>query len=348
MESKDAVYLAAAKPLLQYIEKDLAEFPRPVTIPIVWRGFDSYFPSLETGRKAVRLLGLEVEQGLHDRDADRALRGLDTMRMVNEAFDSDFTIVASLISIAGWESEFDMIRRSLSVDLWTDEQIDGLMKRIELPRKTDAEWKNAIRGERALVFEMLLNREEEFLRDIRSHFNDLPGMGLLALRFSPSQKLWMLDYFDGAELLVDRGIEGFSKRADVFKKQIGLRSWGNLLHIGLFGFLLPDVSQDAAAWERCENDRRFVMTALGVKRYRMKYDRWPREISELSDVGLQARDWTTTYGHRFGYEIDSSSALVWTYSTESSHRDDRSIAKDYASIEKKNLFSTNYFVARIR
>ena len=77
--------------------------------------------------------------------------------------------------------------------------------------------------------------------------------------------------------------------------------------------MLPAISAYAEAFDRDEIGRRLTYTAIAIKRFQLKNQRWPKSVSELSGIGLVATDWTTSDGQAFGYEVGDGQAYLWSY-----------------------------------
>ena len=304
-EPRVAEFLQEVRPVIQRIFK-ADEFPKPVWMPIQFNGFRTLLPEIQESRTVARILYLDAIHALYHSDDDRALQDIHALLSVAQAFDWEFCLVTKYVSTAIHGMHRELINRSLGMDVWNDEQLAALSNYINLPHEVSKAWRATLAGERGMAYPVL--------SDLRKHgsteiFGVVPLLGLPVM---PSTKLTVLLAYEDMQHCADAGDVGLVEQA----KSAEARFFRNppLSQASIFlRLLIPAVSSYAEMFDRFETNRRLTYASLAVKRYQVKNKRWPKSLSELSDIGLMANDWTTTNRQPFGYEVKEDMAYVWAY-----------------------------------
>jgi hypothetical protein len=316
-EPQIAEFLREVQPLIAQIEQ-AAQYPTPVWQPIAFDSFSTLLPEIQTSRAVIRLLSLEVRHALYHRDTERAMRGLAAMQATSEALEWDFCLVAELVGIALQSVHRQAIRQSLKDTAWEPDQLDQLLAQVAQPRDVATHWRHNVAGERAMALALLQgNREEQ-----RAMLDDGQTGVPPALMLIPSGTKRYLERLAAMQQLGDEGVLGLAARAKAFESDLGLPNKRRFDDI-LTALLLPAVHAMARAYERDELDRRLTRTAVGIKRYQLAERRWPAKLSDLSVVGLEAKDWTALRAGPFGYRIESDGVAIWAYDWNASDSSER-------------------------
>ena len=304
-EPRVAEFLREIRPLLKKIDAADA-FPKPVWTPIEFNGVSTNLNAYQETRSLARILDLDASHALFHKESDRAFRDIRSLQSVAKAFDVDAFLVAKLITVAIQHLHKDSINRSLSMDVWNDEQLAELMDQVREPYDVAKAWKSSILGERAMA-NTAVNDSISLAGVMGDYSNPLYRLPVL-----PSGKLALLRSYDVALDMSSANTSEIVDRASVAEKKLmGLASTHYL--VGLFS---PALAVYAEAFDRDEIFRRLTMTSLAVKRFQLKNNRFPKNLPELTDVGLSERDWTTTNRQTFRYEVENENAYVWTYGTQ--------------------------------
>ena len=305
-EPRVAEFLNEVRPLIQRIYKG-DEFPKPVWMPIQFNGFSTLLEEIQESRVPARILNLDAMHALYHKDGDRALQDISAIRCVAQAFDWDICLVTKMVAIAIHGLHRDTINRSLNMDVWNDQQLIALSNHVNHPYETSKAWRASLAGELGMAYPVL--------SDLRlGSTEDFSNNPLLGLPLMPSTKLTVLRAYEDWQRCADAGdsrIEELAKSAQArFSTERSL-SLSNVF----IGMSMPAISSYAEMFDRFETNRRLTYSSLAVKRYQVKNNRWPKSLSELSDIGLVANDWTTTNRQSFGFEVKDETAYVWTYGT---------------------------------
>ena len=306
-EPRVAEFLQEVRPLIQRIYK-ADELPKPVWMPIQFNGFGTLLEEIQESRVPARILNLDAIHALYHKDGVRALQDIHAIRCVAQAFDWDICLVTKMVAIAIHGLHRDAINRSLSMDVWNEEQLIALSNHVNHPYETSKAWRASLAGELGMAYPILsdlrkLGNADEF------GFNPLLGLPLM-----PSTKLTVLRAYEDWQHCADAGdsrIEELAKSAQARFSTDRSLSLSNVF----IGMIMPAISSYAEMFDRFETNRRLTYASLAVKRYQVKNKRWPKNLGELSDVGVVGNDWTTTNRQPFGFEVKDEMAYVWMYGT---------------------------------
>lgn len=303
-EPRVAEFLQEIRPIIKRIQM-AGEFPKPVWMPIKFDGFLTLLEPVQESRNLARILELDAVHALYQKEGERALHDIVAMGCVADAFDWRFCTVGNLVSFAIHGMQVGTINRSLGMDVWSEEQLLALSAQVDRPYDVAKAWNAASSGERAMA-----NTSLDNLQSLGSpEFRDNPFFKLPVL---PSTKLAVLRAYEEWQHCADAGESRLGERAHQVASTMFANGVFRISDMYLVN-LMPGIESYAFAFHRKEMFRRLTYTSLAVKRFQMKNKRWPKRLSELSDVGLLLDDWTTSNHQTFGYEVENDGAYVWSY-----------------------------------
>ncbi len=294
-EQAVASYLAEMRPVLELIEAS-SNVAMPVWQPMEFDGLATLLPELQESRQIQRLLQLEALFAIHQGQAARGLSAIRSMQATVEAYDWRMFLVGELVNTALRGMLFDTIGKALAADIWNAQQLAELNALVADPLPIAEKWSAAWASEENFLCSR--NMEQE-----------------LGPAISASDKLQMLRLYRELSSMGSLPPGAFSQRMEEWDQAQARRlASQGVLQSSLQRLLMPAVAQMAVAFERLEFQRRLVLTAVAVKRYRLEQDAWPGQLENLSQVGLRPDDWTVPGRGKFGYEFDSDFAIVYDYS----------------------------------
>ncbi len=327
-------FLEQARPLFGLLY-DAAKYQMPVWQPMEFHGIETLLPELQDSRQIQRLLQLDFEHAIVHSDTERALRDLQAMLTTADAYDWNMFLVGQLVNIALHGLHHQSIQRSLYADVWSAEQLEQLMAQVRQPLPLEKSWNATIESEKVMSLSAV------------SGSRSLPGEVELAL--SAESKLALLRMYAEIQALAATPVGQLTRKAAELEENWQHRS-PVLGRDILASMLIPAVAGYANAFERSERSRRMVFTALGVKRFQLANSRWPKQLQELSQVGLSPEDWTLPGIGPLGYAIepDGKTACVWAIGEKDRMEGGyvvRSQCPDYAEGE---LEKVQYYLTLIR
>lgn len=300
-EEVDA-YLEIVSPVLSRIH-EAGQYPKPVWQPITFNGFSTLLEPVQISRSANQLLQLDAEAALHKQDAARTLQNIESMFHLTDAFDWNNFGVTKLVAIAKRHGAHEIIRRSLSADCWTTEDLKKLRSFVATPESLSLAWPLIVNSERAML---LTNIRDRPLVDA-SYDDQLPPY---LLTWLPSVQLELLQKSEGWENLATNSLSQMRRDAT----RIGSAQEASGSIIGKFyDNVMTGYPSFVSALLRQEDGRRFTLCALAVKQFQLENDAWPKLLSELESVGLAPSDWRTLEAGEFGFEVENDVAYIWSY-----------------------------------
>jgi len=305
-EPRVAEFLREIRPLFKKIDAADA-FPKPVWTPVDFNGISTTLEVYQETRLLARILYLDTSHALFHKESERALKDIRSLQSVAKAFDVELALVTKLITIAIQGMHKDSIKRSLSMDVWNDEQLAELMDQVRQPYDVANAWRSSLLGERAMT-NAAVNDSISLAGVMGDYSNPIYRLPIL-----PSGKLALLRSYDVALDMSSASTSELVDRALVAEKKVMMKTAFTNYLVRLF---FPALAVYAEAFDRDEVFRRLTMTSLAVKRFQLKNNRFPKNLPELTDIGLSERDWTTTNRQAFGYEMGDEMAYVWTYGTQ--------------------------------
>ncbi len=312
-------YAEQARPIIEAIER-VPTHPKPVWQPVVFEGFQTTYPGLDGMRSINRLLMREFRVAVDQQDPARAIRALQLMLKVADAYDWQIGILSDFIYFAVVEEHRAQIRDSLAVGFWkTEESLSQLRDQVNREQDLHERWDTAAAAERAFLlaeFGITSDGPNYFLQESEIDFfpfglTDMAGE-LLMERY----QRW-----EDAETI--KTFEPWPPQAGAFRHEDGEDIWMfNILAIpvsnaGIFlDKFFGNPRSAAAGFYRFELNRRWTLTAIAIKQFQKRYERFPNELSELSDVGLTESDWMVNSQESFGYEVGKGGKVAYLWSVD--------------------------------
>ncbi|MCA9132419.1 MAG: hypothetical protein KDA45_04670 [Planctomycetales bacterium] len=292
-------FLDEARPVIDLVHQ-AAQYPTPVWQPLNFDGVGTLLPELQESRSVARLLQLDFDHAVMNRDPERALRALQSLQTTAAAFDWEMFMVGELVHMALLGQHRQAIRRSLYADLWTAEQLVTLMSQLRQPQPVARKWKASLQTEQAMA-----------LATLRSASSPLSE---LALPASATAELQLFRFYEAAMAVAGDDQEQLSRGSQGLEKSLPLGDRQSVDHI-LVGFFAPALQAYAEAFNREERKRRLTLTALAIKRFQLAQQRWPSGLEELVEVGLTVDEWTLPGLGPLGYRVEDEgqTAYLWSW-----------------------------------
>lgn len=299
-------YLRWIGPTIEKIHQAV-ELPKPVWQPIEFRGFQTLLAELQSSRSVTRHLQLEVEHALYQKESERALRGITSLRGVADAFDWQVCLISDLVHRALAGAHLATIRRSMAYGLWDEAAIDRIDSQLA-PRDASQiaqRWQRVFIGERAMLLSSLNDPA------MTGYTTDEFGAAATKVVGVPSVKVGLLEKYSQMIRLADGPLDGLPDRANELELWLTQKGSAFDLTTKWTSMWLPAISAYSRSIIREEDDRRVTRTSLAIKKYQLREGRWPQDLTALDGVGLPANERVTVGGKPLGYQVDGDAAWVW-------------------------------------
>lgn len=267
----------------------------PIWQPMHFDGFATLLGPLQESRSIMNVLLLDYHYALFHRDRNRALRDLKTMRVNVEAYGWKTFFVGELIYLGLVGLHRNAIQVSLQTDIWTEEDLQELIKQVGPSRDLTKVWPKVIASERAMALASLSGSGE--------YFGETPWMEF-AMKLPTARRDYLLA-MERASALSTADMQQFLTQAIDFEKS---KNRGIVADM-----LTPAVVGMADALAKSEDDRRLTRLALAVKHFRLSQGRLPNSLAELvqkQTLGITSSDLLTIDQLPLGYSVEGDSAQL--------------------------------------
>jgi hypothetical protein len=311
-EKQVGEYLRWIGPTIEKIHQAV-ELPKPVWLPIEFRGFQTPLAELQSSRSVTRHLQLEVEHALYQKESERALRGITSLRGVADAFDWQICLVGDLVHRAHAIAYLATIRRSMAYGLWGEAEIDRIDSQLAPrdPFQITERWRRVFIGERAMLLSSL---NDAAMTDYNA---DEFGAAAMKVAGLPTVKVGLLEKYFLMLRIADGPLAGLPDRANELELWLTQKGSAFDLTTRWTSMWLPAIRAYSQSIIREEDDRRVTRTSLAVKKYQLREGNWPQDLAALDGIGLPASERVTVGGKPLGYQVDGDAAWVWGPDTSS-------------------------------
>jgi hypothetical protein len=311
-EKQVGEYLRWIGPTIEKIHQAV-ELPKPVWLPIEFRGFQTLLAELQSSRSVTRHLQLEVEHALYQKESERALRGITSLRGVADAFDWQICLVGDLVHRTHAIAYLATIRRSMAYGLWGEAEIDRIDSQLAPrdPFQITERWRRVFIGERAMLLSSL---NDAAMTDYNA---DEFGAAAMKVAGLPTVKVGLLEKYFLMLRIADGPLAGLPDRANELELWLTQKGSAFDLTTRWTSMWLPAIRAYSQSIIREEDDRRVTRTSLAVKKYQIREGNWPQDLAALDGIGLPASERVTVGGKPLGYQVDGDAAWVWGPDTSS-------------------------------
>lgn len=296
-------FLNEARPMFDLIRL-ASSAPTPVWQPMLFCGEGTLLIEVYQARTVMDLLQLDFEHAIYNEDPPRALAALQSMQTTTDAFHWNMSLFDVLSNHAFRLTFYQSIQRSLAAQRWNEEQLKTIMDLLQNPLPLSLQWQASWRAQQAFMVSVLEN-------------STVPGPDLLAFRF-PTAKLQLMRTYEDLANLADESSADLVRQATEYEAELTekLQEMQNL-DMRLVGQFLPAIGAYARSFAKVETAHRLTLTAVAIKRFQLAHQRWPDELSELTELGLTASVWTIPEAGSFSYAVQDGTATLLGIANES-------------------------------
>ncbi|TWT80009.1 hypothetical protein CA13_14210 [Planctomycetes bacterium CA13] len=324
-EDRNYKLVALAKPLVDRL-KAMPMPAEPVWHPLHYESFANHYPIAEMPAPLMTVLWPEIRAAYHEGDTPRAITairlyidlfGPKSERSVQQPCFTSFSLHRA-------------IRDSLSDDVWSPADLTELQQLLTPEYDWRQLWEGQLSRDALIVSPWLQDswRHKRFARNTRVGSKNTDHLDVNHSTWVPSDSFDVVQKFAAArqidsepgtaafqgaasELLGDRSNSppwilpsSFAFRLDQWLKLPFMpRSRSDLNSRSH----LPGDAQSLVLYAV---DRRFTRTAIAVKQYQIKFDKWPQSLNQLSQVSLPVAQTIGSEGKPFFYRVNRDTNTV--------------------------------------
>ncbi|TWU42965.1 hypothetical protein Q31b_19990 [Novipirellula aureliae] len=325
-EARNERLVALAKPVVDRL-KATPMPDEPVWHPLFYESFANPFPIAEMPAPLMAVLWPEIRDAYYKGDTSRAISAI---RLYLDLLGpkSNRSIEQPLFT----SYELHMaIRNSLSDGIWSEAELVELQQLLTPEHDWQRIWERRVALDALIVSPWLQNpwRHERFAQISRVGNGTNGGLqDVNRSTWVPSDSLdVVMKYVDVKELDAEPGTAAFRDAANaLFVSRLTnpynippggpafwLDQWLKLPCMPsshLDSNIGSNLSTEAQMLFSTAVDCRFTRTAIAVKQYQMKSDKWPESLVQLKKVGLPLPQTIGSYETPFYYEVGKDSQKV--------------------------------------
>ncbi len=324
------------------LRKDIHEVTEQTESIWTYTEFDSFstlLPYIQSTRSVARLLTLEHLDALRRNDREQAYHSLLGLIGVARAIETEPLMVSQLVHLATLGVAQQQLKLSLEADMLDDQQLHTILNQLQQIPPFGDRFRWAIYGERAMVLPAFENPS--------SLDDSLPATGA-----RPIDALAALEVYAGMEAIDTDSLESFM--ADTMgveqnftqrQEQAGLlRKYDTLLT----NLVVPALGAVSTAYTRLEMQTRIAKTAIGLRLYEHRFDRWPLSLDELSQLDTDLGSLQPLGPQPFGFRIVDGEAVLWGFDIHSGATQVPNEPIDLDTLEEYERDSLEYWLWRLK
>lgn len=312
-EQKARQLLARSADIRQRIH-ELAAEPRAVYFPIQFNSARTLTPSTEAHRSVARLIDVERQAALEDRDSVGVAKAIQTELNLSLVCSKEPFTTSHLVCTSIYQLAMRGIKNAIEVGCLETPDVDQLMQSlpaVPLQLETLSELAEGERGVMLPIFFDTSRFPSELLPEFAATVK-LPKRATYVDTWHYLQLMRSIAEIDtetleGAMLEaegIDRKLSNDMRQAGILRQ----REWF------ITGLVSPATS--AVVREFCEAKvmRNLAMHGLAVRRFQLQFNRLPTELEELKAIGFDTHSWMPIGKKPMGYQRDGGDAILWATS----------------------------------
>ncbi|MCU0713584.1 MAG: hypothetical protein MUC43_16105 [Pirellula sp.] len=264
------------------------------------------FPNISAMRDIGRLLKLEHEVALRQRDSERECRAIQSILGTAIAIHGEPIIQSRLVGFAIHGLAIECVQKSIGSGSLSEEYCQKIMDRLSFFDDYRGLAKAAIAGERALALPVFMNPSQR--KDI--------GM-LASLTSRPIDALLYLEETEKIEQAIDLEFPDLIATLKQLESDTIRRLAGLSMLVGSDSILTdmqtPMLKAFGMAVIRSELQNRLTKAALAVRLFQLRKGEFPQDLSELSQIDFDSSLISVLDGGEFGYRRTDNEATLWGY-----------------------------------
>lgn len=292
-------------------EAEYVNTDKPLRRPIEFQSVATLLPDTQHVRTMARLMRLEHAIATYDGDQQRAYECIRACLGLERSTNAEPIIVSQLVGQAVARIAGQMMQLSVEHDQLTDEQMDQLADSMPTFAELCDHFKLAMRGERAMILPIfsdsgqakeMLQLDSDAGANLLTKTRSTDALYYLELMDEllslPSDD--MQSFYDASKRVTDR-LNNDARNAGMIQKMDKAMSF----------ILFPAVDAFAGVMVRRTEHDNLAKLAMAVRKFHHKFDRWPKLLEGLSEVGVDAGK-LLAMNEPFRFRVEENGdAVVW-------------------------------------
>lgn len=275
-------------------------------------GVRTQLNEIQNLRDVQRLLATEFQVAFADRDSSACLASIEAQLDTALVCREDPFFVSQLVNLAIRGIAMHNIQRAIEYDVLTEEDLASLLDRMSNQELPLARLSKMIEGERAIALEAAKNPFESGIFDESN--KPMGSLGTIVGLPTNRDTVHLLEVFESMEDINVSDIDQL--RTVAASNDANLQSQVSRAGLSqvdwiLTSLMMPAFSAIAEALVRDVVRERFIRHGLAIRIYQKRHGRFPENLEQLLDVGLDSQTAKPWGGKPFGYLDRDGDVVLW-------------------------------------
>ncbi|MBU6238250.1 MAG: hypothetical protein KGQ51_10500 [Planctomycetes bacterium] len=277
-----------------------------------FNGIQTQLNEIQSMRDVQRLLSTEFQVAFADRDSKACLASIEAQLDLALVCREDPFMVSQLVNLAIRGIAMHNIQRAIEYDVLTEEDLVSLLDRMSSEELPLSRLSKMIAGERVIALEAAKNPLESGVFEEAN--KPMGSLGSIVGIPTNRDIIHLLEVFESMEDLNVSDIDQLRTLAASndanLQSQISRAGLAQMDWI-LTSLMMPAFSALAEALVRDVVRERFIRHGLAIRIYQKRHGRFPENLEQLLDVGLDSRVAKPWGGKPFGYLNRDGEVVLW-------------------------------------
>jgi hypothetical protein len=275
-------------------------------------GVRTLLSEIQSMRDVQRLLSTEFQVAFADRDSRACRESIEAQLDLALVCREDPILVSQMVNIALRGIAMHNIQRAVEYDVLTEEDLVSLLERMSNEELPLSRLSKMVDGERVMALEVAKNPVESGL--FEEGKKPMGSLGTIVGLPTNRDVVHLLEVFESMEDVNVSDIDQLRALASTneanLQSEIGRAGLSQVDWI-LTGLMMPAFSAIADALVRDVVMERFARHGLAIRIYQKRHGRFPENLEQLLDIGLDSRVAKPWGGKPFGYLNRDGEVVLW-------------------------------------
>lgn len=304
-----------------------------------FESFSTLLPYIQATRSVSRLLSLEHLDAVRRDDSEQAFHSLLGLIGVSRSIEKEPMVVSQLVHLATLGVALQQLKLSLEADMLDDQQLQTILDQLQQIPPYGDRYRWAVHGERAMALPAFENPS--------SLDESLPVTGA-----RPIDALAALEVYAGMEAVDTDSLESFVAGTmgveDSFTERQEQAGPLRKLDTILTNLVVPALGAVGKAYARLEMEMRIAKTAIGLRLYEHRFDRWPESLDELTQLDTDLGLLQPLGPKPFGFRVADGDAVLWGFDIHSGATQVPDEPIDLDTLDESQRESYEYWLWRLK